>query len=178
MSHNQGRAETYYRKHRDAAYRKVERGAGLDELRFRAGPINGATLSAWETQWTPSFTGSVDYGEWNWVDRRREFRSPSRFEVALWCGTELCGMAIGKLSAGRTIVGVHYMERRRSGINPLAGHVMYLVSACASEYALMLGSKAVRFWRPAPGLIDKYATIGFHDTPPRGGLPGFCESVL
>jgi hypothetical protein len=30
-------------------------------------------------------------------------------------------MAIGKLSAGRTIVGVHYMERRRSGINPLAG---------------------------------------------------------
>jgi hypothetical protein len=169
-------AELLYREYRQEAYQELERTMASVLPGFSAGPIGSRALAAWREQWVPLPRPQGLVGGWDWEDRRKEFRTPSRFEVALWSGDSLCGLAIGKPSGGKHIVGVNFMERAWRDDNPLRGRVMEVVAACAAEYAWILGSKAVRFWHPAEGLIQRYQRLGFHYSV-EAGHP-FCELIL
>jgi hypothetical protein len=139
---------------------------------FRASIIGPNALRAWREQWMP-------YGQFDWEAEERRFRKPTRFEVALWCGQELCGLAIGHPINHRKVVGVESMEGSPLIFHPLKREVTGLVIAAATEYGNRLKSRTVRFWDPNPDLVAWYEDNLLHCVPQRGHrLPAYCDLAI
>jgi hypothetical protein len=95
--------------------------------------IDEAALQAWEEQWRPR---SDRPGGWNWREQRLALRSTlNRFEVALWSGPVLCGLAIGKPSKGPSHLAVQLLEGNPAESHPLKG----FVAECAVEAGISYG---------------------------------------
>jgi hypothetical protein len=165
---------------RESVYRAMKENAVAEvkALGYTVSDIGAGALIAWDRQWEESRTVKREYGGWDWRALRKHYNEPDRFDVALWCGELLCGLAIGQPSAKGRFLVMHYLERRYGDSNPLRRRVIRLVSAGVVDYAERLGCEAVRIWRPAQGLIVKYTAIDYHYHPPKGGLQAYCELVL
>lgn len=167
-----------YSRKRERAYRRTEKEIGLPAEGGRLSPITGGALERWEATWVPLHTGRAQYGEWDWAALRQQFRDPDRFEVAIWSGQELCGLAIGKASNGRTLVSVRFLEGSPRRNHPFEGRVIRICAAAADGYGLEIGAQKVHFVDPYPAVIPNYLEIGCHYVPPSGGLHGYCERVI
>ena len=168
--------ENKYGAVRETVYRAMELIPGLSEICFSAGAIGPRALNTWEQQWGPCFTGEREYGEWEWRELRRFYSDADRFDLSLWCGDMLFALAIGQPSGGRTFLGMQFMERYpMDGTNPLAKRVMKIVAAGAGDYAERIACDAVRSWRPAPGLLDRYTQLVLPLSPREGWGTGLLR---
>ncbi len=80
----------------------------------RFATIAAAALDAWRRQWAGHPARSV---AWPWDAMVSDYRRhhPSRFELAVWSGDVLCGLAVGR--TGNAYCSVEYLEG-----SPVAGH--------------------------------------------------------
>jgi hypothetical protein len=147
-------------------YRGVARAAALrfvqsmpvwnsaeESASVRLSEIDAPCLEIWRRSWR--------HKEFDWEENAAHFqREVDRFEVAIWSGQELCGLAIGRVSRGPDNVTIHFLERR-SGDTPLTGRIALLATETADHYAKILNKQRVKLKDPLPGAVVTYQRLNF-----------------
>ncbi len=143
--------------------------------RVRLTDIDPHALDAWRRTWRHSHP--LRYGGWDWdglVGRVR--RRPSAFQVAIWSGNALCGLAVGRVSRRRPsgrrhTISVHFLEGSPHADHPLRGQVARIALTAADAYGRELGATRLRLLDPLPGVFRLYEELGFGIAPEsRGSL--------
>jgi len=121
--------------------------------------IDERALLAWQEQWKPR---SDRLGGWNWREQRLRLASTvSRFEVAIWSGPLLLGLAIGKPSKGPSHLAIQLLEGNPAEAHPLKGYVAECVVEAGISYARLLGKAQLRLIQPLPGALPTYRRLNF-----------------
>jgi hypothetical protein len=138
------------------------------DLRFT--DINDKAIGAW--------LRTRQAWEFDWFKVAHHFwtNDPDRFEIAIWKGEELCGMAIGRPSNGPDNVTLHFIERRGDHA-ALKGWIAQMVTDGAEAYAKLLGKQRVKLKDPSAGAIPLYVRLGFSLAEPIGQTTYYARSV-
>ena len=171
-----------HRAARTAAYQvarddAITHGGLGDELRLA--DIDDGALEAWARQWArrkhPSGSGG-----WNWPELVRAL--PSRAAVlplAIWYGSDLCGLALGHASRSRAggvrhTITLNYVERRAEPPPvPLRGLIVRLAVSAAQSYGQSAGASRLVLRSPDRNLLQHYEALGFEPVWIRG-RPAYC----
>jgi hypothetical protein len=118
------------------------------------GPIDGDALAAYEA--------TAASWEFDWIEWHVHFfrNDPDRFDVAIWQGGELCGLAVGRPSTGNDNVTIHVLERRRDCLR-LKGWIAQIATDVAEAYAKILGKQWVKLKDPVREVIPTYERLRF-----------------
>ena len=153
-------AHERYAALRHAAYAATLRGmAGISRETILT-PLSPHAVEAFQLQWRRAhWTGA---GGWPWTLLARRFaRKPRAFHAALWHGSVLCGLCVGRVSKGRNHLTLHYLESSPDPGHPLRSLVTPIMFEAALQYALAVGVKKVLLREPSPMLIARYSGFGF-----------------
>src|ERR1700692_4365281 len=136
-------AEARYRAVRLAALQATE---DLASPQFAPTPVHLGLITA------PALAAFGDHWQgrpsrrypWPWPTMVDDIRKSEtdRFEVSVWSGDALCGLAIGRTR--QTFCRVDYLEGSPVPNHPLRGSVAVLVSGAVIAYATALGREEVR----------------------------------
>jgi hypothetical protein len=144
----------------DEAIRQGTAGSTL-----RLTDIGTEARAAWRKTWTHRHPSG--HGGWDWERLALRFRRrPSAFQLALWSGDRLCGLAVGRASARRVdgrrhTLSIHYMESTPEPDHPLKRNVALLITSAADVYGSALGASRLLLVYPLPGVLSHYARLGF-----------------
>ena len=137
--------------------------------------IDTHALQMWKEGWQPSLP--TELRDWDWEGLHAGYvKEALRFEVAVWSGDELCGLAIGKPSSGRNFLRVDVMQGSPA-MHPLKGLVRWFIVDIAVEYANCLEINELRLMRPLEPLWQIYGDMGF-DLAGRAQKPPYCSLRL
>lgn len=137
----------------------------------RFGAITPDALDAWRRDWRPAFPDGVPGAHWDWAALRARYgKLPYRFEAAVrgpravvglpvMAFDVLCGLAVGRMSAGRWIVRVQYLAGTPVQNHPRKGALALAVIEAAEAYCRAWGGTEVRFEDPLPGTEPVYGDI-------------------
>lgn len=132
---------------------------------IRLTDIDPHAQEVWRSTWARPHP--LGYGGWDWEALvARVCSRPSAFQVAIWSGEELCGLAVGRLSRRRPsgrrhTVSVHYLEGNPHREHPLRGKIAALAIAAAGAYGSLVGAWRIRLVDPLPGVLRTYQRLGF-----------------
>jgi hypothetical protein len=162
--HRQGRRLEYQQLLGRALADAHER-LGLGE-RVRLEFIGSRAVNEFEARWKDLKSRKV---AWPWGEalNQRE-RMPACFNLAIWHGPTLCGLAIGDASPKR-FVGIDLIEGRPGRSHPLKGEVILTTLTAAEFYRIQLGAPELRLFDVVPALVDLYQGFGFKLAPDLGG---------
>lgn len=145
--------------------------------------IDSRAMRAWETQWIPYFAEHPDiadryYGTWRdqyfvpeslsksyLSDNIEEFSNPAAFNVAVWHGDMLCGVACGgyRGELQRGFVSVMLREANPDPAQPLRGKIGLIIHEAAAEYARQSDINRVCYIGPfSEGAVKVHKAMGFH----------------
>lgn len=151
----QGTRDAVYDLTWTALHAKVPTGCDL-----RVMPIDQAALSYWAA--LTRFGAIHPKGGFPWDEIFQQIRStPKRFDVAIWDGQHLSGMACGMPSKGDSYVTVKWLEGFVSKDAGLQGMIAETALTAAEHYAFLLGKKYVCIKQPLPGTEPLYRGLGF-----------------
>ena len=149
-------AERQYRELRrlplaDAQARLVECGVTAELRAIDAGALQGFG------SWTGRRVA------WPWPPMVAEWRQdhPNRFELAIWKDGVLCGLALGRPSAGPSHLSLYYMEGNPDPGHPLRDRVTAVTLAALSAYCVVLGKRELRLVESLPELVSFYCSPPF-----------------
>ena len=154
--------------------------AGMCGPELRLTDIDREALEAWRSTWTGTHPSGT--GKWNWpalLERRLPHRA-AVLPIAIWHGSDLCGMALGHASrhranGSRHTVTLSFVERRPEPPHvPLRGQVVSIAVAAALSYGLIIGARRIRLRNPDRNLLAYYRGLGFTIVW-SGGMPVYCE---
>jgi hypothetical protein len=152
----QGKRDAVFDLTWTALNEKVPTGCDL-----RVMPIDSAALSYWAA--LKRFESLDPKGGFPWDEIFRQVRtSPKRFDVAIWDGQHLSGMACGMPSRGNSYVTIKFLEGflSKDGLG-LKGMVAEIALTAADHYAFLLGKKYVCIKQPLAGTERLYRSLGF-----------------
>lgn len=133
--------------------RPVIAGAEPTLRTFEFGPVSRGAIRAARTQWRTS--------RFDWAALAAKYDARyDRFEVAIWSGVGLSGLAFGRFSPARKILSVNFIEAQRD-VHPLSGRVTFLVAKLAEIFALSYGSDRVRVTEPLDVVKAKLLPLGY-----------------
>ena len=142
----------------DQGYFDTDRGI-YSGTPFHFTMLDPRALAAWTSSWRGH---PRRLHNWNWAEYQREFiNSPSRFELAVWSGTVLCGLAVGKLSRGRENLSVQLLEGSPDPHHPLKGITRFFLIETAQFYAVTMQCKWLYLIDPLEGAQRLYEDMGF-----------------
>lgn len=143
--------------------------------------IDVNTVAAWEAQWKPFFEENPDIeGRYyaTWMEQRfipeslddhylieniDNFDNPAAFNLAVWHGQTLCGVACGgyKNENKRGFVSVMLREANPNPEHPLKGKIGPIINEAAILYAQNLGVSRVCYVGPySAGAIKVHEAMG------------------
>lgn len=163
---------------RGAAYRAtVETLHGKIDAPFSLSEMSLRSDRAWSEQWVshPSYEErSPPNGGWDWpLWRHNYINNLDRFELAVWSGDRLAGLALGTLTkqAHRLLVA----EGDPRPENPARGQLLLIILQAATLYAQRTGRKQLHLVEPANQALTKLYTsvYGFTLVKVRGEAP-YC----
>lgn len=140
--------------------------------------IDEAALECWEQQWLSAIPRGEPWSGWDWRDESRGWRRHlDRFEVAIWSGEQLCGLAIGKPSERRQNLSIYVAQGSPVRDHPLKGQIMPIVLDVAGAYGTALSCRELRLVNPLAGPLRRYEALGFALENPKGAPP-YCVRPL
>lgn len=124
-------------------------------------PINMMALEKYKL-W-PNNSRIPPNGGWEWDSWVAHYRRkhPKRFEAAIWFGSVLCGLLLGKMSANNVHVRLEVLESSTDTAHPLKGRVAYIALSAVEMYGYALGAKEARIVDPVDGAINSYKKLGY-----------------
>lgn len=170
-------AEIRYEEYRQVAREAAHRYVGTtpvwnseeEKRSVRLTAITGPCLDAWDASWGDKM--------FNWREIDAHFkRDTDRFEVAIWSGGILCGLAAGRSSNGPDNVTIHFLERRRPD-NPLRGRIALLATEAADRYAKVQQKQRVKIKDPLDDAIVVYRALRFVLAEPLGQITYYERPV-
>lgn len=102
-------------------------------------------------------------GGWDWrswVDHYRR-KHHKRFEAAIWYGSELCGLCLGKASGNNIHVRLEVLEGSPKSNHPLRGRVAFIALTATELYGYACGASQVRIIDPVEGALNSYKSLGY-----------------
>ncbi len=150
----------HYSDLRRSAAKEVESTPAFQGLDFSIREIDHEALVA-HADWGQK--GKQDrLVEWDWTDLIRRYRRTysSRLDMAIWHEDTLCGLALGKVSDGKLVVRVCYVEGSPDA-TPLSGKVFAVVDLYLETYAISLGIETIALQDPFQELIPHYEDYGY-----------------
>lgn len=171
-------AHSRYQGYRDAAFHQtwlaISGRVGGHDIRIL--PINQEAMAFWQA--ISSFGATFRSGGFPWDHIFDQlYTTPRRFDIAIWDGPVLCGMAAGKASRGNENVTIKWMERFANPGDPLRGWIATTVFTAADHYAKILGRQYLMLRNPLPGTEALYRSHGFSLAPSRFGVPYYQRLV-
>jgi hypothetical protein len=138
-------AESRYRELRREAFQRTQADLAAVGVAVEMRAIDATALEAFKT-WPPRRVG------WPWPDMAADWRKahPDRFELAVWSGGILCGLAIGRPAPRAAHLSLYYLEGNPNLGNPLHFKVANVVIAALRAYALAIGKTESRMVDPSP----------------------------
>lgn len=125
----------------------------LDQVRIE--PITHEAVSA-SLEWLTS--GCLfpweDIVDWKDSD-------PKGFDLAIWFGSELCGLCYASPSKSRLCIKVILLQGNPSRSHPLRGEIAGLALTSIDFYARMLGCQEIEIQDPVEGAKSVYEALGF-----------------
>ncbi len=103
--------------------------------------VDNAALDEWDAHWKGSASRRVAW-DWRRIDTRYETLLDDRFELAVWSGAVLCGLAAGTPRFGR--MEVDLAEGSPGSRHPLKGATRFAVIEAARAYTMALGHSELR----------------------------------
>ena len=165
-------AESRYREVRLAAL-KVAENIASEQLAPRLVHLDiiaSAALEAVQKEWD-GHPGRRYPWPWREILENARKNEPDRFEVAVWSGDTLCGLAVGRTRT--EFCRVDYLEGAPAPDHPLRGSVTIIVFGAVVAYATALGKAEIRLMDPIPAVVSHYVGLGFTLANPKGGTP-YC----
>lgn len=130
-------------------------GAGIDVAQIRFAPITDEAINA-------SYLWGDESQLYPWEDVKDWKADNYRgFDISLWFGAELCGMAWATPKQSKICIKVILLEGKPDKSHPLKGFVAPLVLEAIGNYADLLGCVEIEIEDPAAGAIDWYVELGF-----------------
>lgn len=144
---------------RNQVYREVPIIVGMPALRLT--PINSVALSAL-TGW-PDRKRNPPNGGWDWGSWTDYFKTRHKkyFDVAIWNGTKLCGLALGRLSLRNVKVRLEIMEGSTEKNHPLKGQIAYIGLTAIEAFGYAVGAEESLIIDPVPGAVASYRAYGY-----------------
>ena len=138
--------------------------------------ITPDALTAFETTWLEH----PRLRAWRWRDLATDYRrnEPDRFEVAIWSGSILCGLALGKLRRG--YCSGNFLEGSPVPRHPLRGKVLPAALTALTTYAAVAvvdKRRTIRLVDLDPDMIPRYSALGFVLASPKRELQ-YCWKVV
>lgn len=96
--------------------------------------------------------------DFNWLQKRNKRRD--KVDVSIWCGDELCGMFLAKLSRRRINFALRFLESSPFP-HPLEGYMIPIGLFIAEAFAYEYGVHQVMVSRPAKSLVPLYRDWGY-----------------
>jgi hypothetical protein len=154
-------AEERYRSLRRKAFRAAEemfvdaRAARPEELTLSEIPplsLHSAVLG-----WANDPARRVN---WYWIGMLARYRRnyPSRFELAVFAGGEICALALGRPSATRSHCSLEFVETSPRPTHALKHRVLNTVFTALELYCVAIRAAEMRLVEPLPDLIPVYTT--------------------
>jgi hypothetical protein len=162
------RAQQYYARIRQSAFARARDDivtAGLADVPLRLADCDRHTLAVWRATWRGSHPSG--WGNWDWEALLRSaWKQPSAFHLAIWSGSILCGLAVGRVSRRdrqgvRNALSIDRIESGHDAHHPLRGAVAPIVVTAGDVYGRAVGASLLRLIQPLPGVIDLYGCLGF-----------------
>lgn len=120
----------------------------------------------------PNIPAGEPWSDWDWRAtmraRRPKLRRP--FELAIWSGEHLCGLAYGAPSLRRQNLTIRALQGSPVADHPLRRNILAIVHEVASMYGTALGCQELRFLKPLAGMLPFYERLGFQLASPRKGV--------
>jgi hypothetical protein len=152
-------------------------------VRSRARRCDRAALGVWRSTWDCRRHGH-GAGGWNWDELVASYhRRAALLPLAIWNGSDLCGLALGCASRHRAAglrhtMTLNYIERRPEPPRvTLRGLVVPLAVAAARNYGLAPGATRLRLAYPDPRLLGYDGALGF-SVAWKGATPLCCEQEI
>jgi len=159
--HRQARLEAYGAA-RDDVMANLGIGSGL-----RLADIDAAAMAEWERSWARR-KHPRGVGGWNWPELVRALpRRAAVLPMAVWYGSDLCGLALGQASRSRAgglrhTFTLTFVERRAEPPTvPLRGFIVRLAIGVAENYGRALGATRLVLRNPDFRLHAYYEALGF-----------------
>lgn len=134
---------------------------------LRLTDIDAGTLGEWERSWARR-KHARGVGGWNWPELVRALpRRAAVLPMAVWYGSDLCGLALGQASRSRAgglrhTFTLTFVERRAEPPPVLLqGVIIPLVVAVAENYGRTIGATRLILRNPDPNLLWYYELQGF-----------------
>ncbi len=129
--------------------------SGLDVTPLRLEPITRAAIDA-------SINWAGGHFEFPW-ERVAEWkaRDSKAFDLALWYGTELCGLCYASPRQSTVRIKILLVEANPTQEHPLKGYVLGLSVMAITNYASALGLTLVEVDEPLQGAVPWYFAMGF-----------------
>jgi hypothetical protein len=166
-------AEDRYQGFRDAVYHltwqaweEKLRGRMLD---LRLLPIDDDALQQAEALWTLRALAQADRPHvFDWRTIYQQVRTtPRRFDMAIWNGSLLCGLMVGKASRGKmnqqrdSNVTIRFLQSAPPVLNELRGYIAPIAIEAAENYATLLGKRYIYVKSPLHEVMTLYTRLGF-----------------
>ncbi|WP_445179387.1 hypothetical protein [Pseudomonas sp. McL0111] len=116
-------------------------------------PIDANALIAFELWDDPHFS-------WNDVIGWKA-REPLALDIAIWFGSELCGLCFANPNKSRQRIRIVRMEGRPEKQHPLKNRIAPLSILVIEEYARIIGSILMEAQEPFAGAVPIYQLLGF-----------------
>lgn len=173
-------ASRLYTDLRRIAYRRaLERCVGFSaaSTKTRITPISHEALAAYSASWLEVAHWSGE-GNWPWGSLIPQvLRKPRSFHVAVWEGTELCGLAMGTVSKGRRQLTLRFMESCPRPDHPLRSRITLIVFEAATAFGEALGAERILLRNPLPAMRPLYQRFGFTLAFHRAGVVYFGKTL-
>ncbi|MBX3223602.1 MAG: hypothetical protein KF795_24030, partial [Labilithrix sp.] len=139
---------------REVVYVSAENAVNANPLLPTAvtlGPIDPLAIAAFKAWHAPT---------WDWERYARHYRHAryARLELAIWAGTELCGLALGKFSPAETVLQMNFVEGAPHA-HPLKGYVLEVAVTHGIILGSAYGSKVFRVTKPGNHVQNALAAL-------------------
>ena len=148
-----------YSEIRYEVYKGVPIIVGMPALKLT--PINSAALAAlanWPDRGRTPPNGGWDWGSWTEYFKTRHKKY---FDVAIWNGNKLCGLALGRLSLRNVKVRLEIIEGSTEQSHPLKGQIAYIGLTAIEAFGYVVGAEESLIIDPVPGAIASYRSYGY-----------------
>ena len=144
----------------------------------RLGSVTPEAIATWETVWKPAYAFLTPEERqircWDWAQLAQDaYTVPAAFHLAIWCGAQLCGLAVGRPSKARRRLTIAVLEGAPYP-HPLRGKILDLVLITAEVYGRSLGSQLLRLEQPIKPMLAVYQRRGF-TLAGDIDIPTYCE---
>lgn len=140
-------------------------------------PIDTRAMAYWSALRDMNYLNERANFDWLKIFQQ-VLNTPRRFDVAIWDGDTLCGMACGMASRGDAYVTVKWLERfRTDSSHGLKGLIAEIALTSADHYAAIIGRSTVRLKNPLRGTENLYNALGFRDVQMDRGMKYLTRQV-